>query len=77
MDDALSRWSDGHESDPPVGAGASLQKNWDHVRATTTADRLLENASDDLDRARLLASRSKEAGAVTHAPCVMFGSETG
>ena len=31
------------------------------------ADRLLENASDELDRARLLASRSSEAGAWLHA----------
>ena len=63
LDDALSCWSEGHDFEPPAAAGASRQKLWDHVRAVAAADVLVENAVDDIDRARLLASRSKESGA--------------
>ena len=66
-DDALSKWSNGHDFNPPAGDCAHNQKSWDQLRVAAVAERLLESATDDIDRARLLASRSKESGAWLHA----------
>ena len=67
LDVALSRWSHGHDISPPSGSTACIQKAWDATIVSTAAKSLLENAPDDLARARLLASSSKESGAWLHA----------
>ena len=67
MEDALSNWLVGHDSQPPTDTEAQRQKHWDHLRSLATATKLEESATDDIDRARLLASRSGESGAWLHA----------
>ena len=64
---ALTMWSQGHENPPPSGTAAHVQKSWDMCKVVTTAESLLENASDDMARARLLAVSTKESGAWLHA----------
>ena len=47
---------------------------WNATIVSTAAEFLLENAPDDLARARLLASSSKESGALFHAlPISLLG----
>ena len=60
-------WLHGHNCQAPVGAGAAQQKHWDNISAGQLAERLLNEASDDVSRARLLASATKESGAWLHA----------
>jgi len=67
QDMALSIWSQGHDNPPPLGTAACIQKNWDASKVMKTADSLLENACDDVTRARLLAVSAKESGAWLHA----------
>ena len=59
-------WLHGHNCQAPVGAGAAQQKHWDNISAGQLAERLLNEASDDVSRARLLASATKESGAWLH-----------
>ena len=61
-----SHWSHGQDISPPSGSTACIQKAWDAAIVSTAAESLLENAPDDLVRARLLASSSKESGAWLH-----------
>ena len=63
MDEALSCWSRGHDLPPPEGTAACKQRSWDGVRAAFVADRLLEGAANDEERARLLSVSTKESGA--------------
>ena len=63
LDDALSHWSKGHDFQPLVGVGALTQKSWDQLRALAIANQLVEGATNDNDRARLLASRANESEA--------------
>ena len=60
---ALARWSEGHSDAPPTGAGAKIQKNWDGIVTQNLAFTLLQCASDDLERTRLLAAIDKDSGA--------------
>ena len=55
--------SEGHSDAPPTGAGAKIQKNWDGIVTQNLASTLLEGASDDLERTRLLAAMDKDSGA--------------
>ena len=66
MEDAFSNWLVGHDSQAPTDTEAQSQKHWDHLRSLATAIKLEESATDDIDRARLLASRSGESGAWLH-----------
>ena len=50
-DEALSCWSRGHNLPPPEGTAACKQRSWDGVRAVFAADRLLEGAGNDEERA--------------------------
>ena len=61
LDDALGSWSAGHGSSPPVEL-THKQKIWDHPRVIAASNSLLQNASSDVDKARLLAATSKESG---------------
>ena len=61
--EAQTCWSVGHDHQPPEGATASKQKSWDGVRAASVAERLLECAENDEERARLLSVSTKESGA--------------
>ena len=63
MADALSSWSDGHDNPPPSGAAAHIQKTWDAYKVSSSIDSLLQNAPNDLARARLLAVSAEESGA--------------
>ena len=47
----------------PFGDATFRQRAWDHLRAEGLANHLLENACDDEDRVRLLATTCKESGA--------------
>ena len=67
MEDAFSNWLVGHDSQAPTDTEAQSQKHWDHLRSLATAIKLEESATDDIDRARLLASQSGESGAWLHA----------
>ena len=67
LDVALSRWSQGHDIPPPSGSTACIQKSWDATIVSVAVESLLENAPDDLARACLLATSSKESGAWLHA----------
>ena len=67
LDVALSRWSQGHDIPPPSGSTACIQKSWDATIVSIAVESLLENAPDDLARAHLLTTSSKESGAWLHA----------
>ena len=56
-------WSMGHECHPPEEILAHRQKAWDSLRTTSTAQRLLHNAINDVEHARLLSVSDKEPGA--------------
>ena len=60
---ALLEWSRWHEYPPPVEPACFSQKSWDVPVASGIADSLLDNAPDNMTRARLLASRCAESGA--------------
>ena len=60
-------WSQGHDRQAPAGAGVVWQKSWDNIRASVLAEQLLDEASDDVSHARLLAAAPKESGAWLHA----------
>ncbi len=45
----------GHNLPPPEGTAAWKQKPWDDVRTALIADRLLDSAGNDEERARLLS----------------------
>ena len=64
LDEALSTWSRGHGEQPPEGASAMHQ---DDPTTRAVAEQLLEEANDDVNWARLLASATKESGAWLHA----------
>ena len=67
LDAAVALWSQGHDNLPPSGSAACNQKTWDASVVSTSAEGLLEDAPDDMARARLLAVSAKESGAWLHA----------
>ena len=62
-DAALEKWSEGHNGEPPAGAGAKIEKNWDGILTHNLANTLLDEAHDDQERSRLLAAMDKDSGA--------------
>jgi len=62
VEDAQRLWAEGHDRAPPEGVAQYRQKAWDTLRASASAEALLENAPDPRTRARLLASMTKESG---------------
>jgi len=62
VEDAQRLWAKGHDRAPPEGVAQNRQKAWDTLRASASAEALLENAPDPRSRARLLASMTKESG---------------
>jgi hypothetical protein len=67
--EALTFWSQGHDTEPHTGFNAPKQKAWDtpHIQATVSS---LLSSADDASRGRLLASQRKEAHAWLSAPPV-------
>ena len=63
VSDAKALWTHGHDMPPPEANAQQVQRSWDSIKVTLTAERLLENASDERDQARLRAAFSKESGA--------------
>lgn len=64
VEEAKASWSGGHECEAPEEAAACKQKAWDGIRAMSTSQRLLDNAANDEERARLLAVTTKELRAL-------------
>ena len=62
VDEAVSVWSVGHECLPPEDVAVTSQKLWDFPRTASLAQRLLVDATSDVERARLLAVSAKESG---------------
>ena len=62
-DIGLAKWSQDHNGPPPQGQGTHREKNWDGISCTATASSLLDSATDEVTRARLLAVMSRDAGA--------------
>ncbi len=46
LEEALSVWSSGHDSQPPEGAGAMRQKSWNEAGYGVLTSQLLEEARD-------------------------------
>ena len=67
IDAALQRWSKGHSESPPIGAGAVREKYWGEIRTANAAETLLDGATDEVERVRLLAAMNKVCGAWLHA----------
>ena len=63
VDEAKASWSAGHESEAPEDVAACKQRAWDSIRTMSTSQRLLDNAADEEERARLLAVMTRESGA--------------
>ena len=66
-DKAIFVWSQGHQQPPPQDKASSSQKAWDTPRVEAVSAALLDQASDAITRARLLAVSRKESGAWLHA----------
>ena len=63
LSEAKVQWSGDHDLSPPEGTAQRLQRAWDALKVSVTAERLLANAPDERSRARLLAASSMESGA--------------
>ena len=63
VDEAKASWASGHESKAPEDAAACNQRAWDSIHTKSTSQRLLDNAADEEERARLLAVTTRESGA--------------
>ena len=48
---------------PPEGNAQQVQRTWDSIKVSVTAESLLENASDERDRAHFRAAFSMESDA--------------
>ena len=60
---AISVWSQHHDHPPLTAPSSFSQREWDTPVINAAVDRLLETASDERSRARLLASVCRESGA--------------
>ena len=59
VDEALAAWSQRCQEQPPTDAAAHHQKTWDSLRLSSIVDTL---SSDQMHRARFLATSCKESG---------------
>ena len=66
-DAALACWSNDTTLDPPQGQAACMERSWDKLSASVLQSALMDSAQDDTDRARLLATATRESGAWLHA----------
>ena len=66
-DTAISVWSKGHCQSPSHDKASYCQKAWDTPRVEAISAALLDQSSDAITRARLLAVSRKESGAWLHA----------
>jgi len=55
-------WISSSEKPCPTGSAAAVQKNWDRPCVDADRERLFINCSDDITRARLLATRAPHSG---------------
>ena len=62
-DTAISVWSKGHCQSPPQDKTSYSQKAWDTPRVEAISAALLDQSSDAITKARLLAVSRKESGA--------------
>ena len=60
---ALESWLNETHVTQPTGSASHKQRNWDNVGIELRKKRLLANCHNDRDRARILASRARHAGA--------------
>ena len=60
---ALESWLNETNATQPTGSASHKQKNWDNVGIELRKTKLLANCNNDRDRARILASRARHAGA--------------
>ena len=51
VEEALSKWAEGHSSQSPAGSDAQRQKHWDILRSQATAIKLEKSATNDIDKA--------------------------
>lgn len=58
VESALSTWRSHTQSTPPLGTAAHVQRNWDSACTAKVKSELLDGATDQRDRARLLASQA-------------------
>src|SRR5664279_989185 len=58
VESTLSTWSERSLAPTPLGAAANIQRNWDAACSAKLKKELLEAATDQRDRARLLASQA-------------------
>ena len=61
-DITLAKWSQDHNGQPPQGHGTHREKNWDGISCIATSSSLLDSATDEVTRARLLAVMSRDSG---------------
>ena len=61
-DAALKVWSQGHSEPPPNPPDAAKQRVWDSVKVKASYRSLLESASTEQGKARLLAVACPESG---------------
>ena len=62
-DTALESWLNETHATQPTGSASHRQKNWDNVGIELRKTELLANCNNDRDRARILASQARHAGA--------------
>ena len=49
VSDARALWTHGYDMTPPEGTAQQVQRSWDSIKVSVTAERFLENASDERD----------------------------
>ena len=55
-----------------MGVGAAQQKSWGSIHVGPLAQQLIDEAGDEVSRARLLAAATKVSGAWLHALPIAF-----
>ena len=62
LDIIMSMWTSGNAQPCPQGPAAHKQQNWDRPSITADMTHLLNSQTDNLNRARLLATRAPHSG---------------
>ena len=62
IESTIDMWKLDSNSDPPMEAGAHVQKHWDEKVINKSKSYLFDHATDDYHKARLLATQSISAG---------------